>query len=466
MSSIQPRHLAGLSRRFVTEVKAGRINNKYDALRILFKNSKYADLSYYQLMRKIRRDYMLALSMSIKADSEYRRAEIEIYSAFTSAMLLFGSGKIVPAIFEANKALKIAKEYEFLQIASILCLKLIRCYSEIKPNESKRKYYKRLAKEYADLISEQTNSEMLYSEIIIKLGNRQSYTRYVIDMLDKYSNSMSLRTTSSIFQYYTLKVIHCFAIQDYPQGAATCQDALKLLEDRPAATVGQKFRFILYRAVCAIAAGQYQHAENSLIEAQDFPTLNDYNKQILNYYRAINALHNGKYFYAQYLRDEALKQKLFPTLIEYWAIISAYLYFFNGGRKFKLGKFFNETVDASKDKQGQNINIIICDLIISITDRRDRFIHRIEAVQNYVYRHLRGKQTERAKIFLEMLFQVPKADFYPRRIKQLTYRKAAMIKRRSVYANHNLEIEIVPFETLWDKILERLASRQTIRAIG
>ena len=124
--------------------------------------------------------------------------------------------------------------------------------------------------------------------------------------------------------------------------------------------------------------------------------------------------------------------------------------------KFKLGKFLNEIPSYSKDKRGMNISIIIIQILILLTNNKfQAIIDRLSMLERYTTRYLYKNDTFRSNCFIKMIALLPKSNF--NRI-NLEYRSKKYVKRlKSIpiaEANQSADIEIIPYEYLWEIVLE------------
>ena len=104
------------------------------------------------------------------------------------------------------------------------------------------------------------------------------------------------------------------------------------------------------KGLAHIALGEYEEAARLLSEAEQYAPAGSYNRGIIYYYQAVNALHMGEYYRA-YELFRANKDTKYETLQEQWIILGAYLYFLNkvgkldnGAERFSIGKYLNETL--------------------------------------------------------------------------------------------------------------------------
>jgi len=185
------------------------------------------------------------------------------------------------------------------------------------------------------------------------------------------------------------------------------------------------------------------------------------------------SMHTGEYQNAyrtwQHVTNHKKYRFLSENAQEIWRIYGAFVhYLVELGRitpesadefgTFQIQKFVNDAPIYSKDKSGMNIPITIVQIIFMIAYREyDTAIDRIEAIEKYCYRHLTDSATLRSNYFIKMLLQIPAASF----------QKDEAIARAQKYleklsnnpmnmANYAHEIEIIPYEDLWQLVLESL----------
>jgi len=126
--------------------------------------------------------------------------------------------------------------------------------------------------------------------------------------------------------------------------------------------------------------------------------------------------------------------------------------------KFRLGRFLNNTPTYSKDRRGMNIPILVVHILFMILQKRhDEAIDRMEAIDRYCSRYLVKGSTFRNNCFIKMLLTIPKSAF--NRIK--TEREVQKYRERLDenplnVTNQTHEIEVIPYEDLWELTIELL----------
>jgi len=126
--------------------------------------------------------------------------------------------------------------------------------------------------------------------------------------------------------------------------------------------------------------------------------------------------------------------------------------------EFKLGKFLNTTPVFSKDKRGINISIILLH-IAWLLKRKDysAIIDRTDSLNQYAYRYLRRDDTFRSNCMIKMVIQMTKADFNPIRTERYTADLRKQLASVPLMGSgENIEIEMIPFEVLWDIMMRSL----------
>jgi len=189
------------------------------------------------------------------------------------------------------------------------------------------------------------------------------------------------------------------------------------------------------------------------------------------------SLHTGEFAQASSILSETLQNARFEFLPEnvkeIWRIYEAFVHYLvltgkapakANGQKFKLAKFINDTPIFSKDKSGINIAIIVVKMLLMLQERRfAQMLDEVEAVEQYCYRHLRGDNAQRSYYFLKMLLHVSTSGFDPVVSVVKAERYLQKLKETPLQvANQTHEIEVIPYEMLWEIAIESLNSAKKV----
>lgn len=161
-------------------------------------------------------------------------------------------------------------------------------------------------------------------------------------------------------------------------------------------------------------------------------------------------------------------RKLPKVVQEEWAIYEAYLRLLVSMGRIKdsrnklsavrIRKFINEVPTFSRDKSGMNVPIIVCYLISLLhLCKYNELIDKVEGYQKYVVRYLKEDEHKRTYYFFRMLLTIPKARFEYKEVKakNTTYYEEILSRPVDIF-NVNYVLEVIPYEHLWELILDML----------
>jgi len=112
----------------------------------------------------------------------------------------------------------------------------------------------------------------------------------------------------------------------------------------------------------------------------------------------------------------------------------------------------------SKDKRGMNMASLIVQILHGLADKNyDLVADRIEATQKYLTRYAKNRENFRSNTFIKMLLCLSQANFH----REAVLRKSASLSNQLqlcplAAANQSHEIEIIPFEVVWELITQAL----------
>ena len=185
--------------------------------------------------------------------------------------------------------------------------------------------------------------------------------------------------------------------------------------------------------------------------------------------------HAGDYQEA-YILYKAHRQQKRPhkNAEAYWKMLYGYLYFLiqvgkiepYGEEHFNLPKFLNDMPMFSQDKAGNNINILIIEILIRM--QRGRFgkiIDRMDSLREYARTYTRRPETKRANLFLNMIAKMEAAHFHRSRTELKTKKLLERLQNTPLDSGQNMAIEILPYPMLWEEILSMLRDQPRARTV-
>ncbi len=163
-----------------------------------------------------------------------------------------------------------------------------------------------------------------------------------------------------------------------------------------------------------------------------------------------------------------LKELLTQRHREFWSILEAYVHMlivagelsvrshWPSLNRFRLSKFLNEVPVNVRNKRGTNIQILIIQAIILILQGKvDAMIDRTDALSVYSNRYLRSEEDLRNSGFFKLLLHVVNANFRKDKAERKA-RKTLQVMKEAPQKSHQNDLEIIPYETLWEILVDRL----------
>jgi len=252
-----------------------------------------------------------------------------------------------------------------------------------------------------------------------------------------------------------------------------CIQASQLISEKPFDAPGSQFSFDLRAVSNLIKLGKYADGEAIAIKQMRIWNKHLFNWNLISLYYFILCCHKRDYTTAYKTASRSLNHRSFRLLHEtkkqFCHINHAYAHFFlQCGKveltdmeraklkKFRIYKFLNEVPIYSKDKRGMNISILIIQILFFVWEKKYKKVQlSINSLSRYCNKYLRDDDTYRSHCFIKMLLKLASADFNP--IRGQRYAKSfheKLLSRPLATSRQAIEVEIVPYEHLWEMILE------------
>jgi hypothetical protein len=187
-----------------------------------------------------------------------------------------------------------------------------------------------------------------------------------------------------------------------------------------------------------------------------------------NYY--LLAMHAARYETATRIISEVYNnpayQKINKSAQERWELYRSYLYFISPSpillRQFNYQAFIAALPEYSKDKEGFNVAILILQFLhyLKMKDT-EGLLYRIESLKKYSGRHFKDQFSSRSQLFFKLLALVVKEELHPERCRRKGRALADKLAAMPVPGDAYAEIEIIPYEHLWEEVLNLLVKLQT-----
>ncbi|MCB0609955.1 MAG: hypothetical protein KDD12_19705 [Lewinella sp.] len=450
--------------------------------------SKLSNSAIYatRLQRKLRESLLDTLFLIDSSESGFNALQKNYYKCYRNLIavkILNGRYQRAAAIPIAERTIKKAIHFEISDVVIELAKDLRFHYGGIIGDKNKWKYYHKLVEEWRAKHQTEVLIEGYYLDImcnfILSKSTKKEFSRVVDQHLASIEGSMrSAKTFRSTSYYFMLKVLKFEIVNDFANVLTVSEEALAFFDTKKELVTGPtRFIFNKNLLISYTRLRKFHLAEAAARRCMKLVTPGSLNWYNTCYLSIVLYFQSGKFEEAHALWQLAVTHANFKNIPdsnkETWRIIEASIQFFmltgridskddqKTSANFRVNRFLNEVPAFSKDKRGNNINILILHVLYLIQSKRYNEIHdRVESLRVYSSRYLRKDDMFRSNCFIRMLMCLPAGHFHLAAVK----RKAAPFveKLKTVpyaKADQPIEIEIIPYETLWEIVLEKLDKR-------
>lgn len=389
------------------------------------------------------------------------------------------------AISLFEKCFKTAQKYHYTLQAIQSCNVLSNHYGFIELNDNKMMYYMQKNDELVEILKAEIyvrKCNIIMSNMYMKNIGWLSPIQLekIRPMIGKMqalkaqykTNFIILLTNDLTFFYYE-------SIGNYEKALEVALQGLKELEEIDNQEVLGIFQSKLNIGSSYFHLKKYDEASTWFKEAISITTNRSRSWLFSNSLLYLNLMSQKKYDELTDLTISVVNSKTlnkYPHFQELWAIREAFIHFLiksgkievttsqkNAMRSFSLKRFLNSVPMHSKDKSGQNITILVIQILFLLLENKYIIIiDKVDYLKNYTYLYLKQDNTYRSNCFIKMIVQMVRANFNPARTKTYTqslYKKLANSQLN--IGEKNSHVEIIPYDYLWEIIMELLEKDKT-----
>lgn len=468
-----------IQEKFFTDEEAAKV--LYDATPL---DDKYRQLKSRFTKRLL--NTLFFLDANEPSFSDYHSAYYTCNKNWSLIRILLGNGARNSAIKIASKTLTIAQNFRFNDII-LSCSRILMSNASLSGEEKEYEYYVELTKTSLKQLDHEMQAEQMYQHLTLGLTTSAAIDLELAKRAEKYLEEIKelCEKSDSYILHYTMYQVWMLADQfkgDYAHAISVCEKAeVYLSQNKP---FNQKLRqatIALTKISCYLQLRDYENGRKNAEKCLELFQEGTNNWFVFLEYYFLLAMHTENYINAAGIFLKVINHARFPFTSEdrqeKWKIFEAYLnYIFETEnlnkellndatkRKFRLLKFLNEVPHFTKDKKGYNVAILVIQVLYML-EKGDYvgIINRSEAISVYCSRYLRKDDAYRSSCFLKMLLTMEKEDFKFDRTKQMALKYYRKLEEGDINGLHHVhEWEIIPYETLWEKVLNRLKNKPTL----
>ncbi len=469
--SLDPALRPKLKALFVFLKESKRLEEETAAANFLGKNKKHFNKLKNELKDTLC-SYIIT-NPSTWVDSERKALSDHCYKAFATYKILLASGRRQSAIERVKLLFPKLCQLENHGLIYMTALDLQFHYSNIELVPKLSRKYAAIIEEQTELIRAEALVRKCHNEMGVLCNTRSSFSSAIVQELDQSVQLclpfLALKSVTINRFIYDILVIRYIVVYDYKKVIKYCDEAL---ESFPLSSPNYnmlRFDFLQKKIPALMGIGELNEAKEIAKEIGKIMPIGMFNWHIALIRRIIICFHLGDYQEAYDLFKAHEKYKSsFEILKEYWKILEGFIYFLilvgrienYKNERFLIGKFVNEVPIYSRDKAGNNINILIVQILLQMhREEYGKIIDRIESLREYARTYTRNPETRRANIFINMILKMESASFHQAGTIRKTKGLLKKLNNTPLSFAQNLNIEIIPFPILWDEILGMLENK-------
>jgi hypothetical protein len=411
--------------------------------------------------------------------STRQKAFFECYKKWSAAMTLMIRNAKITGIDQLERLLRYAQQFEFTEL-TLDILRVLRLQdSTVDGDIEKYEHIKIQYLEYEKIWLMESKAEFYYSELMAQYTNSKSTKTEVMAQAKAYYLELEgfMSECHSFKLHLFGRMVHLLiynSINDYVSTARLCEEAIAFF-DKKEYDSGLPLQVFYYNlVVCYLQLGEFEKGQQVISRCEYYfeeGSFNWFKLQELFFSLAVKTEHyeEAYYLYEKVTNFPHFKDKQ-TQIVEMWNIFQAYIFYLirvekipesilsERSKRFKMGKFINDITLFSKDKRGMNISVLIIQILYAIADRDyKKSLDRIDGIGKYCARYLKDADTFRSNCFIKMLLQIPLANFHKEAVARKVEKHLKALKSLEAgTASQSHEIEIVPYEALWEMAVESL----------
>ena len=466
-------------------IHEGRVKSEEAAVALLYPGQK-PGTKFINLRERLQErilSVVFLLEFRAPGGTDRQKAYFECNRKWAASMVLLSKNAKRVSISLMEDLLKQTLHFEFTELSLSILSSLRLHYGTIHGNLERYNMYREMYRQHQDTWMMENEAEDSYTHLVTYFVNSKSSkvsisekARTYFDAIEQHmerSDSFRLHLCGRMIEV----MIHS-SRNDYAATARVCESAIEFFKKKPFESNLPLQAFYYQLIVCYIQLQEFHKGQAIINQYQtvfEEGSFNWYKLQELFFLLATYTRHYQEAFQVCESVQTRIRNSstgaMPPQITEMWKIYEAYMHYLVMIRKvelpegyvsrFKLKKFLNDIPTYSKDKQGMNIPILVVQTLFAISERNfHQAIDRIEAVEKYCGRYLKHNETFRSHCFIKALLQIPAASFH----REAAIRKAqkfidqlGTLPLDVAYQTH--EIEIIPYEHLWEMALEVLQTR-------
>ena len=466
---------------FYEALMANKFKNDRDAATFLYGCSPTDD-KYRQLKSRFRKrllNTLFFLDVNLPATSNYDRAYFSVNKDWTLVKILIANNANHTAASLARQILSTALRFKFADVI-VNCSRILRRYASAEGDEKSYESYDQYSKQYQNVLDAEIRSEELYQRVIMNYLKPPSKNANLTEKIDTYCDALVglsevYDSPIVIYNMYLVWAYRYEMLRDFDAMLEVCSKAENYIEQNPIYYQADKLAtFQLKKMSAYLHLRDWKNGKSNAEKClQSFPEGSDTWFTFMEYYLLL-AIHTDNDINALAIYNQATANSKFRKVEvhvrEKWKIYNVYLNYIieskgesnpvlltQRKRTFRLQRFLNDPILYPKDQRIFTVLMVLAQVLFFLEKRSyDNLIEHIERLKSYANRQLKKEEYYRVIQFIRLLQQLMKADFQVDRLSNVDKYYNRLIETPFFYRGLDPELEIIPYEKLWNLILSRL----------
>lgn len=428
-------------------------------------------------------DLVFLLDFKEAGFADRQQAFNECTKRMASAVMLIGRGARSTGINLLEQLLRQTRRFEFTELTLDVLRTLRLHYSLMEGDEKKFESAEKEMDRLEEVWRLERRAESLYAALMVGFVQKKADKSAVAAQAESSFQEIApyLDEVKS-FKFQLFGRLLELAIYDgrhnYRMVADLCRDAIGFFEQKNYHS-GLSLQVFYYNLLLScLFLRSFDEAQAMAPRYSSLYTEGSFNWYKVHELNFLIAMHCGRYQEAHDVwqtvdRHPTLAQQ--PAVItEMWQIFGAFQHLLirtgqvrvneaeTADATFRLSKFINTLVVFTRDKRGMNIPVMVIHFLFRMAEGKFELLaDRADSLERYRKRHLDHPDTLRSDLFFQMLLQLPASGWKRGATLAATAGLRQKLQQTPLEkANQNHEIEIVPYETLWDIALGLLPENQ------
>jgi len=365
------------------------------------------------------------------------------------------------------KCLRISQEAEFTNL-TVECLELIRSIYSDKVRPKLFKKNRKDLNEYRNLLrlEEEINDDFFYSRILLRksVHSRKKNIDNTAKTIKKLEQSYEQTNSFNVFEkYYKLKIWYWELNGDFDKIISIADEIEEDFKNGKLNTIRFDHKHIKQVKISAYLKSM--KLKEGLDLAEDYQ--NEFDPSEFSWFEFMEsffllAMHAKDYQKATQLLvgifDNPHFKKLPIVYREKWEIFRAYLYIVKPEapifRDFNYQIFYTPIPEFSKEKAGINVSVLILQFVKHLFEDDYEFLKtRIGAIERYINRYCSEEFSMRIKYFYKLLRNIVDSEMNIYEVNRKSRYSFKQLQGTPVQGDASAELEIIPYEHLWDIII-------------